>query len=123
MKKYVENAVLLALPCIAEVQPLSFFRCKQLLCPNCPKVRQIYSMTIRWQKAAIWTCLFSGFSVCGCQWIYPQGAILKLHIEEDAGKTKNERRNPRFVDYHRCGVRWFEMVPSPICASADEAGQ
>ncbi len=57
----------------------------------------------------------------------PDGAvrrvnITKLHLEEDAGKTKIEGGR-RFVDFNRCGVPLVEMVTEPDLRSADEAAQ
>ncbi len=43
-------------------------------------------------------------------------------MEEDAGKTKNERGR-RQIDFNRCGVPLVEMVTGPDLRSADEAAQ
>ncbi len=48
--------------------------------------------------------------------------ITKLHLEEDAGKTKYEGGR-RYVDFNRCGVPLVEMVTGPDLRSADEAAQ
>ena len=48
--------------------------------------------------------------------------IWKLHMEEDAGKTKNVK-GERWVDYNRCGVPLIEMVTAPDIRTAEEAGQ
>jgi len=48
--------------------------------------------------------------------------ITKLHLEEDAGKTKYEGGR-RYVDFNRCGVPLVEMVTEPDLRSADEAAQ
>jgi aspartyl-tRNA(Asn)/glutamyl-tRNA(Gln) amidotransferase subunit B len=48
--------------------------------------------------------------------------ITKLHIEEDAGKTRNEH-GERWIDFNRCGVPLIEMVTEPDLRSADEAAQ
>jgi aspartyl-tRNA(Asn)/glutamyl-tRNA(Gln) amidotransferase subunit B len=48
--------------------------------------------------------------------------IVKLHLEEDAGKTKVEHGH-RFIDFNRCGVPLVEMVTGPDLRSADEAAQ
>ena len=48
--------------------------------------------------------------------------IWKLHMEEDAGKTKNVA-GERWVDYNRCGVPLIEMVTAPDIRTAEEAGQ
>ena len=49
-------------------------------------------------------------------------SITKLHLEEDAGKTKNEKGR-RLIDFNRCGVPLVEMVTGPDLRSADEAAQ
>ena len=46
--------------------------------------------------------------------------IHNLHMEEDAGKTKNEG-GVRLIDMNRCGVPLIEMVTMPDLHSADEA--
>lgn len=48
--------------------------------------------------------------------------ITKLHLEEDAGKTKHENGR-RYVDFNRCGVPLVEMVTEPDLRSGDEAAQ
>jgi len=48
--------------------------------------------------------------------------ITKLHLEEDAGKTRYEN-GQRYVDFNRCGVPLVEMVTEPDLRSADEAAQ
>jgi aspartyl-tRNA(Asn)/glutamyl-tRNA(Gln) amidotransferase subunit B len=48
--------------------------------------------------------------------------ITKLHLEEDAGKTKYDGGR-RYVDFNRCGVPLVEMVTEPDLRSADEAAQ
>ena len=48
--------------------------------------------------------------------------ITKLHLEEDAGKTKNVG-DVRYIDFNRCGVPLVEMVTAPDLRSADEAAQ
>jgi aspartyl-tRNA(Asn)/glutamyl-tRNA(Gln) amidotransferase subunit B len=50
--------------------------------------------------------------------------LTKMHIEEDAGKTKNDAaRGVRLIDMNRCGVPLVEMVTNPDLRSADEAAQ
>jgi aspartyl-tRNA(Asn)/glutamyl-tRNA(Gln) amidotransferase subunit B len=48
--------------------------------------------------------------------------IHKLHLEEDAGKTKNAGKQ-RLIDFNRCGVPLIEMVTGPDLRSANEAAQ
>jgi len=47
-------------------------------------------------------------------------SIWKLHLEEDAGKTKTENGR-RLIDFNRCGVPLIEMVTGPDLRSAEEA--
>jgi aspartyl-tRNA(Asn)/glutamyl-tRNA(Gln) amidotransferase subunit B len=50
--------------------------------------------------------------------------IHKMHMEEDAGKTKNDvSRGVRLIDMNRCGVPLIEMVTAPDLRSAEEAAQ
>jgi len=49
-------------------------------------------------------------------------SIDNMHLEEDAGKTKNAG-NERLIDFNRCGVPLIEMVTGPDLRSADEAAQ
>jgi aspartyl-tRNA(Asn)/glutamyl-tRNA(Gln) amidotransferase subunit B len=47
--------------------------------------------------------------------------ILRIHIEEDAGKLLHEGTLGSKVDYNRCGVPLIEIVTEPDLRSADEA--
>ena len=111
----VEKAVLLAEAMGAIVQSESFFDRKNYFYPDLPKGYQIsqYDRPI---------------AIGGYMEIpMPEGytrrvGIHKLHIEEDAGKTKNAG-GKRWVDYNRCGVPLVEMVTEPDIRSGDEAAQ
>jgi aspartyl-tRNA(Asn)/glutamyl-tRNA(Gln) amidotransferase subunit B len=114
----VEKAALLAAAvCCADIQPESFFDRKNYFYPDLPKGYQItqYDEPIGRQG---W------FDVP-----LPDGdsrhvAIHKMHMEEDAGKTKNDPgRGVRLIDMNRCGVPLVEMVTGPDLRSADEAAQ
>lgn len=114
-KVVVEKAVLLAKAMHAEINSLSYFDRKNYFYPDLPKGYQIsqYDMPIA----------SGGF----IELPMPKGStrvihITKLHIEEDAGKTKNEAGR-RFVDFNRCGVPLLEMVTEPDLRSSDEAAQ
>ncbi|MCC7361449.1 MAG: Asp-tRNA(Asn)/Glu-tRNA(Gln) amidotransferase subunit GatB [Anaerolineales bacterium] len=101
----------------AEIQTRSFFDRKNYFYPDLPKGYQItqYDEPIGragWLEIAM-----------------PDGAtrrltIHKMHMEEDAGKTKNDAgRGARLIDMNRCGVPLIEMVTAPDLRSADEAAQ
>ncbi len=111
----VEKGMLLAAAMHAEIQPVSYFDRKNYFYPDLPKGYQISQYD---------QPLASG------GWLdlpMPQGylrkvSITKLHLEEDAGKTRNERKR-RLIDFNRCGVPLVEMVTAPDLRSADEAAQ
>ncbi len=114
-KAVVEKATLLAHAMQSQLRPLSYFDRKNYFYPDLPKGYQIsqYDMSIA----------FGGFFDLPM----PQGytrrvSITKLHMEEDAGKTKNEAGG-RSIDFNRCGVPLVEMVTGPDLRSADEAAQ
>ena len=118
----VEKAVLLAEAMHAEVQPISYFDRKNYFYPDLPKGFQISQFDV---PIALGGYLELPIPTAAD----PQGKgyvtrvrIHKLHIEEDAGKTKNDG-NERQVDFNRCGVPLVEMVTEPDLRTADEAAQ
>ncbi len=114
-KAVVEKGVLLAQAMHAQLRELSYFDRKNYFYPDLPKGYQIsqYDMSLA----------VGGY----LDLPMPQGymrrvSITKLHLEEDAGKTKNEYGR-RLIDFNRCGVPLVEMVTGPDLRSADEAAQ
>jgi aspartyl-tRNA(Asn)/glutamyl-tRNA(Gln) amidotransferase subunit B len=111
----VEKAVLLAAAMHSQLRSLSFFDRKNYFYPDLPKGYQISQYD---QSLA-----HGGYMDLPM----PNGpgrriSISKLHIEEDAGKTKNDYAQ-RMIDFNRCGVPLVEMVTGPDLRSADEAAQ
>src|SRR3970282_2316271 len=104
----------------AELRPLSFFDRKNYFYPDLPKGYQISQYD---QSLA-----FGGYldlpvpATNGHPAYIRKVSIHKLHLEEDAGKTKNAG-NERLIDFNRCGVPLIEMVTGPDLRSADEAAQ
>ena len=99
----------------AEIPPVSFFDRKNYFYPDLPKGYQISQYDRSLAKGGYLDLPM------------PEGyvrhiAIHKLHIEEDAGKTKNDQ-DQRLIDFNRCGVPLIEMVTDPDLRSADEAAQ
>ena len=118
----VEKAVLLAEAMHAEVQPVSYFDRKNYFYPDLPKGYQISQFDMPIARGG-------GLDLPVPPAADPQGKgyirkvrIHKLHIEEDAGKTKNDG-NERLVDFNRCGVPLVEMVTEPDLRTANEAAQ
>ncbi len=114
-KAVVEKAVLLAAAMGAEIQPRSYFDRKNYFYPDLPKGYQISQYDL--------PLAIGGY----LDLPMPEGptrriSIEKLHIEEDAGKTKHENSR-RLIDFNRCGVPLIEMVTGPDLRSADEAAQ
>jgi aspartyl-tRNA(Asn)/glutamyl-tRNA(Gln) amidotransferase subunit B len=111
----VEKAVLLAAAMQADLQATSYFDRKNYFYPDLPKGYQISQFD---QPVAIGGHL---------ELPMPDGytrvvGIRKLHLEEDAGKTRNVE-GKRWVDFNRCGVPLVEMVTEPDLRSGDEAAQ
>ena len=111
----VEKAIVLAAAMHAEIEPISYFDRKNYIYPDLPKGYQIsqYDMPLA----------TGGY----LDLPMPDGylrkvSITKLHIEEDAGKTKNVNSR-RLIDFNRCGVPLVEMVTGPDLRSAEEAAQ
>lgn len=113
--KVVEKAVLLAAAMHTEIQPISYFDRKNYFYPDLPKGYQIsqYDRPIA-RGGYLELPMPEGYT--------RRVTIHKLHIEEDAGKTKNDYGR-RLIDFNRCGVPLIEMVTGPDLRSADEAAQ
>ncbi len=114
-KAVVEKGMLLAAAMNAEIQAISYFDRKNYFYPDLPKGYQISQYD---QPLAL------GGKI---DLPMPEGytrhiSIEKLHLEEDAGKTRHEN-DRRLIDFNRCGVPLIEMVTGPDLRSADEAAQ
>ncbi|MEN4042407.1 MAG: Asp-tRNA(Asn)/Glu-tRNA(Gln) amidotransferase subunit GatB, partial [Anaerolineaceae bacterium] len=98
----------------AEIQPVSFFDRKNYFYPDLPKGYQISQYDRPLATGGFIDLPMPGYT--------RRVSIHKLHLEEDAGKTKNEQGR-RYIDFNRCGVPLVEMVTGPDLRSADEAAQ
>lgn len=114
----VEKGVLLAAAMHAEILPVSFFDRKNYFYPDLPKGYQISQYD---QPLAVGGFLDVPIQI-GSEYYIRRVHIHKLHIEEDAGKTKNEH-GQRLIDFNRCGVPLVEMVTDPDLHSPEEAAQ
>lgn len=116
----VEKGVLLAAAMHAELRPISYFDRKNYFYPDLPKGYQISQYD---QSLAFGGWMEVPIPAAGGKTAYVRRVnIQKLHLEEDAGKTKNVGRR-RWIDFNRCGVPLIEMVTAPDLRSADEAAQ
>lgn len=113
-KAVVEKAVLLAKAMNSEIQTESFFDRKNYFYPDLPKGYQITQYDRPIAKGGYMDLPMGDY--------VRRVNIEKLHIEEDAGKTKNEKKR-RLIDFNRCGVPLIELVTGPDIRSADEAAE
>jgi len=111
----VEKGVLLAAAMHADIQPVSHFDRKNYFYPDLPKGFQISQFD---RPLALGGYLDVPMPDGSARRV----SITKLHLEEDAGKTKNEY-GQRLIDFNRCGVPLVEMVTGPDLRSAEEAAQ
>ncbi|MBN1148536.1 MAG: Asp-tRNA(Asn)/Glu-tRNA(Gln) amidotransferase subunit GatB [Anaerolineales bacterium] len=114
----VEKGVLLAAAMHADIQPVSFFDRKNYFYPDLPKGYQISQYDRPLARGGYLDVPMQSEAGDYIRRVN----IHKLHIEEDAGKTKNEN-SQRLIDFNRCGVPLVEMVTGPDLRSADEAAQ
>ncbi len=121
-KKAVEKAMLLAAAMQAEIRPLSYFDRKNYFYPDLPKGYQISQYDMSVAKGGFLDLPMPDSSGLNTTSYIRHIGITKLHLEEDAGKTKNSG-NERQIDFNRCGVPLVEMVTGPDLRSADEAAQ
>jgi aspartyl-tRNA(Asn)/glutamyl-tRNA(Gln) amidotransferase subunit B len=111
----VEKAVTLAASMHADVNLVSFFDRKNYFYPDLPKGYQITQYDEPIGKGGYLDLSMPGGHT-------RRVSIHKLHLEEDAGKTKNVH-GQRLIDFNRCGVPLIEMVTEPDLHTADEAAQ
>ena len=111
----VARAVLLAAAMHATLNPLSFFDRKNYFYPDLPKGYQITQYDCPVASGGYLDLPLPGGAVRRVN-------IIKLHLEEDAAKTKNVGYE-RYIDFNRCGVPLVELVTAPDLRSADEAAQ
>jgi aspartyl-tRNA(Asn)/glutamyl-tRNA(Gln) amidotransferase subunit B len=113
-KAVVEKGVLLARALNAEVQTNSYFDRKNYFYPDLPKG---YQITQHDQPIGV-----GGYIDIPMEGYTRRVNLFKLHLEEEAGKTKIENVR-RLVDFNRCGVPLIEVVSQPDLRSADEVAE
>ena len=121
-KAAVEKGVLLATAMHGQIRPLSFFDRKNYFYPELPKGYQISQFDQSLSSGGYLDLPVPASASPDGQAYVRRVSITKLHLEEDAGKTKNAG-GQRMVDFNRCGVPLVEMVTGPDLRTADEAAQ
>jgi aspartyl-tRNA(Asn)/glutamyl-tRNA(Gln) amidotransferase subunit B len=116
----VEKGALLAAAMHAELQSISYFDRKNYFYPDLPKGYQISQYDKPLARGGYMDVTVPAEE--GRDAYVRRVNISKLHLEEDAGKTKNDGGR-RLIDFNRCGVPLVEMVTAPDLRSADEAAQ
>jgi aspartyl-tRNA(Asn)/glutamyl-tRNA(Gln) amidotransferase subunit B len=119
-KAVVEKGVLLAAAMHADIQNVSYFDRKNYFYPDLPKGYQITQYDRPLGRGGYFDLPMPASG--GSPAYVRRVSIAKLHLEEDAGKTKNDNGR-RLIDFNRCGVPLVEMVTGPDLRSADEAAQ
>lgn len=112
-KEMVRKALMLCLAMHSDVNRCSFFDRKNYLYADLPGGYQVTQNDMPIGKGGY------------LDFVMDDGRTVRVHIdnlhmEEDAGKTKNEG-DIRLIDMNRCGVPLVEMVTQPDLHSADEA--
>jgi aspartyl-tRNA(Asn)/glutamyl-tRNA(Gln) amidotransferase subunit B len=118
-KAVVEKAVLLARAMHSNLLTQSFFDRKNYFYPDLPKGYQISQYD---KPIASGGYLDMPMNPQNGTAYIRKVTIDNMHLEEDAGKTRNEP-DRRLIDFNRCGVPLIEMVTGPDLRSADEAAQ
>jgi len=117
-RKAVEFAVKLGLATSCRIAPYSLFARKNYFYPDLPKGYQIsmYEFPLA----------LDGFVEIINQGQKKRIQIIRIHLEEDAGKLKHgetpETASFSFVDFNRTGVPLVEIVSGPDIRSPQEAG-
>ncbi len=113
----VDLAMLAALSLGCRVQPVSVFARKNYFYPDLPKGYQIsqYDRPLALDGVLEWTEQGRATRV----------GIVRLHLEEDAGKSMHDgfadSAEHSYVDFNRSGVPLVEIVTRPDLRSADAA--
>lgn len=114
-KKVVEFAIMMGLAVNCHIREFSTFARKNYFYPDLPKGYQIsqYDEPI----------CENGFVFINSESREKKIRILRIHIEEDAGKSIHDQGYGTLVDVNRCGVPLIEIVTEPDINSPNEAYQ
>ena len=117
-RKAVEFAIKLGLATSCRIAPYSLFARKNYFYPDLPKGYQISMYEYPLAE--------NGFIEVFVQGQMKRIKIIRIHMEEDAGKLKHgetpETAPFSYVDFNRTGVPLVEIVSGPDIRSPQEAG-
>jgi aspartyl-tRNA(Asn)/glutamyl-tRNA(Gln) amidotransferase subunit B len=118
-RKAVEFAIKLGLATSCRIAPYSLFERKNYFYPDLPKGYQISMYEHPLAE--------DGFIEITLQGGKKRIQIIRVHLEEDAGKLKHgetpETESFSYVDFNRTGVPLAEIVSGPDMRSPEEAGE
>ena len=117
--KAVEFALKMALACHCAISPYGLFARKNYFYPDLPKGYQISQYEYPLAR--------DGHVEISADGGQKRIGIIRIHMEEDAGKLVHEgafeSSSSSFVDFNRTGVPLIEIVSGPDIRTAEEAGQ
>jgi len=118
-RKAVEFAIKLGLATSCRIAPYSVFARKNYFYPDLPKGYQISMYEYPLAE--------HGFIEITVQGEKKRIGLIRIHMEEDAGKLKHgetpETASFSYVDFNRTGVPLVEVVSEPDIRSPQEAGE
>jgi len=117
-RRAVEFAIKLGLATNCRITPYSVFARKNYFYPDLPKG---YQISMYEHPLAV-----DGFIEISVQGQKKRIKLIRIHMEEDAGKLKHgetpETASYSYVDFNRTGVPLVEIVSGPDIRSPEEAG-
>jgi aspartyl-tRNA(Asn)/glutamyl-tRNA(Gln) amidotransferase subunit B len=117
-RKAVEFAIKLGLATHCRIAPYSLFARKNYFYPDLPKGYQISMYEHPLAEEGFIEIIVDGQK--------KRVRIIRIHLEEDAGKLKHgetpEKASFSYVDFNRTGVPLVEIVSGPDIRSPQEAG-
>ena len=118
-RKAVEFAIKLGLATSCRIAPVSLFARKNYFYPDLPKGYQISMYEYPLAEHGFIEIMVDGKN--------KRIHIIRIHMEEDAGKLKHgetpETEAFSYVDFNRTGVPLVEIVSGPDIRSPEEAGE
>jgi aspartyl-tRNA(Asn)/glutamyl-tRNA(Gln) amidotransferase subunit B len=115
-RQVVEFTIRMALATNCSVAPLSRFARKNYFYPDLPKGYQISQYELPLAR--------DGFVNIETSRGPKKIRLLRIHMEEDAGKLVHDEHQPlSYVDFNRTGVPLIEIVSEPDMSSPEEAAE